>query len=442
MEEQRVRQLRTIEALRAGVPNRDVVRSLPPHQSDVQERFEELLKSTTRDFTETKASFGLLLDGDFGTGKTHWLERLEHLSIENNFICSRIVLNKETPLHDLKKIYHAALETARAPDKDNGTALSEIAHTYSADKNPGYYPFREWVEDTEGLDPRFEATLHVFENCREEEVRQKIIADWMGYPMKVGDLRAALKDLGATVRPAKRVSKTYMSIPLSEPKKKAFTVGRIKNDNWLQRFEFMARFFHSAGYAGWVILFDEAEMISKYSLRQRGKAYAHLAQLLGIDKTASVPGLTTAFTITKDYSGQVLYGRKNDIAKIPAKMKGTKEDIYVAPAELGMEAIKRKGIDLRPPDKGEVEEIYKKVRDLYSEAYDWPAPDLESRREYATSTGLRQYLRLWINAWDLRRLYKYEANTIIEAVEISYDEDVDIQSTEETTSNNEPFVTL
>lgn len=444
MDQQKVHQLRAIEALRAGVPNRDVVRSLPPHQSDVEERFEKLLDVSLDDATKTKTPSGLLLEGDFGTGKSHWLERLNHLALEHNFICSRIVLNKETPLHDLKKIYRAAVEAAYMPGK-SGPALIEIANTYSADKVPGYAPFFEWLQDNKELDPRYAATLHLFERTADEGLQQKIIADWTGYPMTVRDLKAALKDFGETAYGKGSSGRNYMSVPLAVSGETSFKITRPSQTQLLQRFEFMTRFFRSAGYAGWILLLDEAEMISKYSLRQRGKAYAHLAQLMGIDNTASVPGLATVFTITKDYSGQVLNGRKNDIVNVPAKMEGTREDAYVVPAQLGMNAIQRQGIDLRPPNKEDVEAIYEKVRLLYSQVYDWPAPDLENRREYSLSTGLRQYLRLWINTWDLRRLYDYEADTVIETMELSYDEDIDLQSSPEEPArdeSDEPFVTL
>jgi hypothetical protein len=258
--------------------------------------------------------------------------------------------------------------------------------------------------------------------------------------MKVGELKSLLKEMGETVYAAKKAPKKYLGVPLDAPEKNAFHVGRIKNDNLLLRFEFMARFFQSAGYAGWVILLDEAEMISRYSLRQRGKAYAHLAQLMGRDKKARVPGLVTAFTITNDYSGQVLHGRKNDIVSIPAKMSGSKDDALVKPAEIGMAAIESNTLPLRPPTADELNDIYETARRLYSEAYNWPAPDLTNRREYAGSTGLRQYLREWINSWDLRRLYDYEADTVVETVEISYEEDADIQSEE--TGRDEPPQTI
>jgi hypothetical protein len=416
MTTEKVHQLRAIEALRAGVPNRDVVRWLPPHQSEVEERFEALLEATAADSTQAPSTPGLLLEGDFGAGKSHWLERLEHRALESNFVCSSVVLNKETPLHDLNKIYRAAVEAARVPGK-KGPALTEIAHTYRAATAPGYRPFFEWIHHHETLDSRYAATLHVFERSTDEELQEKVIAEWTGYPMYASDLKAALKELGET----------------------SYKVARPERGRLLQRFEFLARFFRSAGYGGWVVLLDETEMISKYSLRQRGQSYAHLAQLLGLDKNARVPGLATVFTITKDYAGQVLHGRKNDLVSVPAKMQGGKDDACVAPAQIGMKAIQRQGIDLRPPTREQVDAIYEKTRELYGGAYDWPAPDLENRREYSTSTGLRQYLRSWINTWDLRRLYDYQADTVVEPMNISYEEDTDLQTASE---DGESFITL
>jgi len=60
-----------------------------------------------------------------------------------------------------------------------------------------------------------------------------------------------------------KIAQKYLGVPLDTPEKDAFHVGRIKNDNLLLRFEFMARFFQSAGYARWVILLDEADLAEK-----------------------------------------------------------------------------------------------------------------------------------------------------------------------------------
>lgn len=230
--------------------------------------------------------------------------------------------------------------------------------------------------------------------------------EWVGDPMRISELKTALREMGEW--------STYQ-------------IGRPLPGQALQRFEFMSRFIASAGYGGWLVLLDEAEMISKYSLRQRGKAYAHLAQFLGLVRGARIPGLAAVATITKDYAGQVLYGRKNDIENIPARLEGTRDAGYAPAAEIGMRAIKSKAQELRPPTRDQVHETYQKVRALYAGAYDWNAPEIADAREYSSSTGMRQYVRSWINIWDLRRLYDYQADVVAERATISYEEDRDLQ---------------
>jgi hypothetical protein len=186
-------------------------------------------------------------------------------------------------------------------------------------------------------------------------------------------------------------------------------------------------------------------MISKYSLRQRGKSYAHLAQLMGLVKGVSTPGLATVFTLTKDYAVEVLRGRKNDIVSIAARMTGTKDEEYVFPAEVGMRTIEGRGnkaLDLRPLTPEQVMDTYATVRELHSRAYNWQAPEIDDHREYSMSTSMRQYIRSWITVWDLRRLYKYQANVIVDpTIGPSYKEDVDFQQ-ESSEDDDEPVIMM
>src|SRR5947209_7829921 len=171
---ERVDQLRAVEALRAGVPNRDVVRQLPPMQDEIEERFQALLDATNAGWMEEKQAPGILLEGDFGTGKSHWLEYFQHAARESNFVCSTIVVNKETPLYDLAKVYRACVEAAVAPGRV-GPALAEIAATYRAEKAPGYRDLFEWVHQNKELDPRLAATLFLFERNPDPELRKRIV---------------------------------------------------------------------------------------------------------------------------------------------------------------------------------------------------------------------------------------------------------------------------
>lgn len=396
---------RAIEALRAGVPNRDVVRQLPPIQSDLRESFDQLLSVLGSVWETGSLPQGLLLEGDFGTGKSHWLEYFRHAALERKFVVSSIVLNKETPLNDLKKVYRTCVESAIVSGKV-GPALTEIAHTYHSDRAPYFDELQEWVNITKGIDPRYAQTLQIFVNTTDEEVRQQIVNEWTGYPMKVAEIRNALRDMG---HPGIRVR------------------AQMKAQE-LQQFEFLSRFFRSAGYSGWLILLDEGEIISRYSLKQRAKAYAHLAHLLGYG--SQIFGLGSVLTITTDYAGQILV-KRNDLEKIPAKLAGSREAAVVPLAQKGMELIMRMGNPIRAYTGEQVDDIYRSVRALYSEAYSWEAPELSQRPEVLPSVGMRRYIRSWINAWDFRRLYDAEVNLIAEDVVQNYEEDVDLQASDD-----------
>ena len=184
MNQSRIDQRRALEALRAGVPNRDVVRMLPPEQADVLARFHTLLEATERGWDEEKQASGLLLEGDFGTGKSHWLEYFRHLALESNFVVSTVILNKETPLHDLTKIFQASVESAVIPGKIE-QALEEIAHAYEIGDVERFQDIFEWVHRTSGLNPRFAATLHLFASNPSEYLRESIIAESTATPSTI-----------------------------------------------------------------------------------------------------------------------------------------------------------------------------------------------------------------------------------------------------------------
>jgi len=76
----------------------------------------------------------------------------------------------------------------------------------------------------------------------------------------VPDLRRQLKAIGE--------AKTFSFSPI--------TVRELAR----QRSRFLPRLLRAGGGAGWVILLDEVELIGRYSLLQRGRAYAELTRWL------------------------------------------------------------------------------------------------------------------------------------------------------------------
>ena len=58
---------------------------------------------------------------------------------------------------------------------------------------------------------------------------------------------------------------------------------------------------------------------------------------------------------------------------------------------------------MTPPDSDELDQAYTRLKELHAEAFDWMPPDVAGL-ERLGATQMRQYVRAWINEWDLVRL--------------------------------------
>jgi hypothetical protein len=402
--ETQVQSWRAIEALRAGVPNRDAVRALGSSQPVIEDRFRTQLTAVKDGFSQGIATSGTLIAGDFGSGKSHLLEYLQHIALENNFVCSKVVISKETPLHDPAKVYSAAIQSATAPDRA-GAALEAVASQLDFN-SPKYNEFYQWVNSSgNGLSTRFAATVCVFDKgkgFRAPEISDKIIQFWSGSPIAViKDLRDWLREMGEAA--------TYKIDRVPPLKELA-----------LQRYQFVPRLMVAAGYAGWVILVDEVELIGRYSLRQRAKSYAELARWMGKLEGHTIPGLTAVLAITTAFESEVI-NERNDEENIPGRLRargGDAELLVASQAERGMRTIQRDKVLIEPPTEANIREIYEKVVTIYATAYDWEpptgygAPDRTAR--------IRQHIKRWITEWDLKRLYP-DHNQVIEVEVLGQD---------------------
>lgn len=399
----RVARRRAIEALRAGVPSRDAVAALGSGQSAIEDRFVAL-----REAAAGGTPGGLLLGGGFGTGKSHLLEHLARLALDAGFTVSRVVVSKETPLHDPAKVFRAAADSAVRAGQAR-PAIVEAAASVDVDGR-AYAELLRWASSSgSALNERFPASLALFAHVRDRDAAsaEMIRRFWSGDPIAVPDLRRRLREIGEE-RPAL-------------PPVAAAELGR-------QRLRFASRLLTAAGSSGWVILFDEVELIGRYSLQQRAKSYAELARWMRGEHGGAVP-VAAVFAITDDFEAAVITGR-NDRELVPAKLraKDTPEaTALAAAAEVGMRIIDRETHLLTPPDDVELEHAYSRVRELHGAAFDWQPPDVTGL-ERLGATRMRQYVRAWINEWDLVRLDPgYRPETEMVEIPSDYREDPNLE---------------
>ena len=114
-----------IEALRAGVPNREAVRLLGTEQTDIEQGFEAALHRAWAD--GARPGTGLGIAGDFGTGKSHLLGYLSEVALAQGFVVSRVVVSKETPLSDPVRLFQAALREAALPERNDDPMTASLA---------------------------------------------------------------------------------------------------------------------------------------------------------------------------------------------------------------------------------------------------------------------------------------------------------------------------
>lgn len=389
----RLSRRRAVEALRSGVPNADAVIALGSGQGDIEDRFTELLEDIGGPLNAQNGRSGrasILIGAGFGEGKSHLLTHLGHLARSAGFVVTTVVISKETPLHDPAKVLRAAVDSAVAPDGARDV-VAEAAAALDTDSS-GYAELLRWLRGPgRDLNERFEATLLLHQRLgsdapgADEEYLDNIVRFWSGDPLLMPELRRQLKAVGEA---------------------KTFTFSSVKvRDLARQRLRFLPRLLRAGGHTGLVVLFDEVELIGRYSLLQRGRSYAELARWLDGDPGDDGDPLVTVAAITDDFEAAVLTG-KNDREALPRRLRDKQTDEYAemaALAEVGMRHIERDLLPLVPPDEAELDRAYRTLRQLHGGAYGWEPPDVPGLEQLG-ATRMRQYVRAWINEWDLVRL--------------------------------------
>ena len=392
-DKERLARRRAVEALRSGVPNADAVVALGSGQGDIEDRFTRLLEDLGGPGSGSGARPGrasMLLGAGFGEGKSHLLTHLGQLGTSAGFVVSTVVISKETPLHDPAKVLRAAVESAVAPDGARDV-VAEAAAALDTD-GPGDAELLRWLRGPgRDLNERFDATLLLHQRLSgdapgaDEEFLDSIVRFWSGDPLPMPDLRRQLKAVGE-------------ARSFSFPPVKARELAR-------QRLRFLPRLLRAGGHVGWVVLFDEVELIGRYSLLQRGRSYAELARWLDGNPGDDGEPLIAVAAITDDFEAAVLSGKK-DRESLPARLRDKQTEEYAemaALADVGMRHIERDLLRLLPPDQAELDRAYRTLRRLHGGAYGWEPPDVTGLEQLG-ATRMRQYVRAWINEWDLVRL--------------------------------------
>ncbi|RIV22920.1 hypothetical protein D2Q93_08830 [Alicyclobacillaceae bacterium I2511] len=374
-----------IEGLRSGVPYRELAKTVAFGRGRYIEVVEHLLEGAAQGRHGKERYY--LVRANYGEGKTHFLHSLWGRAEDRNFVVTMAAISRETPLDRLDYLYPKLMENTFVP----GSSLAGLdAIVGRAFAEPGILAETRMLE----LSPR---VMTVVENIvAQNEGYEELLADLSGSFLSLSDL--------------KRVHRLNYGKPLKLERSSL-------RDEGMQYVRLLDYLIHKAGYAGWLILFDEVELIGKLGKGQRSRAYANIGQFL----TANLEHTVTVWALAANFHADVLNARQ-DREVAPLWLQSRPKEAELAPLCVqGIDAL-MEAKRLNPLSEADIRELIAQMYLLHQEAYAWHAP-FSAAELYEKvwkfsplrDTKLRTWVRLTLTVLDV--WFQYNCDPVISQVD-------------------------
>jgi hypothetical protein len=384
-----------VEALRSGISSQEVGRYFSSARQDILGEFQDALDR----IAESGASGSRVISGKYGEGKTHLLNTISNMGQNHNMVVSMAALSKETPLSNMGHVYARILQGTYLPGHVQpgiSAALDQLSLN-----SPVTSALLEYSLTRLEIN-RLYYVIKSFLGTQDDEEKYLLGADLEGDFIAPAALR-----------------KIYRRI-FGEPA--AFNGNFVRAKHISDYIAFLSRLFRLLGYEGWIILFDEAELLGRLGRKSRQKAYLNMSGVLRPEKAE---GVYSVFAFNASFAQDVIEAKheyegleKNDA--LTPDMRASIEET------LGTIAG---ATQLAPLSREETADVLGRILRYHGAAYGWN-PQTDSS-EFMRATDPYGYLlrtRIRAAVEMLDQLYQYGRTGEIQATElgqISFDEDED-----------------
>ena len=302
----------TINSFRQGSPPRNNIAKLTVGQRDAHGVFQRELQRAR----DGACSF-TLVNGNYGTGKSHCLYLLREIALDKNFLVSFLTLTqRECPLYDLGIVYSQIVHRIEGKKAFGAIAIQDILERWAEGvRRKGQNSLEAAICRVKILHPDFQKALAEY-LCPTFPGATELVERWL-----VGD--------DSTKRTASR-----LKIEL-----------RPTNEQALEMMKQLGKLVQAIGFSGLVVLLDEAEAIPAYAGSAKQKlCYDNLCHLL--ERENRVPHCYFVYATTP------LFFQKSD-GHIPISEKSYEV------------------LDLAPLSRTEYIALGRIIRDLYHIGEGW-----------------------------------------------------------------------
>lgn len=362
-----------IEALRSGIPSRTVGKCFNDSRSDLLGKIEKELNEVS----ETNKSNSRIISGRYGEGKTHMLNTVFDIASANNMVVSMISLSKETPFNKLYLLYQKLVNNTYLPNREK----------------PGF------IQELDKLTINSKITSDLLLYCLSELERDKLY-----YVLKSFVSTDSLEekyllqaDLEGDTIPNTKVRQIYKRIFNERIK---FKENFYKTRHFEDYFYFLSKLFKELGYSGWVLMFDETELVGRLGKKTRLYSYRQMEKFLF--PNSNLESTYSLFAITSSYAADVIDSKK-EYEGIDKYFSDDKE-----PFIRVLETIES-AEQLKSLNSDEICDIIKKIIFYHGKAYNWePNVDVLDILNKSNSSGylLRSKIRVAIEYLDNLYIYR------------------------------------
>lgn len=378
---QKFEAVKIVEALRSGVSSRYLA-------SIFSYGREAVLESIQRDLEAIaggKESRAVILRGDYGEGKTHFLNIVFNQAQMQNFVVSFVVLSKETPFSRLDRVYPKVVSETYLPGETEPGLEALFRDIRAGSTLAG--ELLGFAQDE--LHPKLAYVLKNYLEPVDSYQSHLLLSDFAGDWLPLAQL------------------KSMHRFNFGQPAKiKKFTP---RLHAW-DYFRFLAHLIKVRGFAGWVILFDEFELVGTLGIAARSEAYSNLGHFFfsggagGLEATYVFFGVFSGF-----WSLRLLAERRPDITEVPAWLLAKGDPRKAEMVKRTLNALLQNNITFEALPNAEVRRILTAVQDAHALAYGWePQADLERILEVTRYDRLRTKIRYALEYLDLKYLYQEE----------------------------------
>ena len=296
------------------------------------------------------------ISGSFGSGKTHFLAQMREAAFSAGYLVSTVTLNAdETPFNRFEEVFYRIVRMISSSEiyaSENHMLNAPLGEVFRQHLDSHKAHIRDAVIERENYDRACDELMA--DGGIDIDFRRLVCRFWETYLSDDGDF-AMLEDRRG------RIMQWFSGEGTIGPYRKEFGVQKlVSRSNARVLLRSLARYAIHAGYAGVVILFDEAEM--SYSVMRKSelrKAHNNLLHLInGIDES---PGLFLVYASTPDF----FFNQQHGIGTHGALMQRVGR-----PQERSPRALDRVwNLDHAQPNLADYQLAARRLREVYRAAH-------------------------------------------------------------------------